>query len=78
MKSYVLQVTLERDEDAWRAVVPELESRGAATWGMSRDEALKNIQEVAQLVVEELLASGEPLPESVEVLDGPTVAVIVG
>ena len=46
MKSYVLRVVLEPDEDTWRAYVPELEVRGAATWGKTREEALRNIQEV--------------------------------
>ena len=44
MTSYVVQVVIEPDEDVWRAYVPELESRGAATWGQTRDEALRNIQ----------------------------------
>lgn len=78
MKSYVFPVALEPDEDVWRAYVPALESRGAATWGHTKEEALKNIQEVAQLVIEELLEDGEPLPGGVSVSDQPTVAVNVG
>ncbi len=78
MKSYVFPVVLEPDEDVWRAYVPDLESRGAATWGPTKEEALKNIQEVAQMVVEELLEDGEPLPNTISVLDQPTVAVNVG
>lgn len=62
MKSYVFPVALEPDEDVWRAYVPALESRGAATWGHAKEEALKNIQEVAQMVIEELLEDGEPIP----------------
>ncbi|MGH7720128.1 MAG: type II toxin-antitoxin system HicB family antitoxin [Gemmatimonadaceae bacterium] len=60
MKSYVFRVALEEDEDVWRAYIPELEARGAATWGNTRDEALQNIQQVVQMVVEELLEDGEP------------------
>ena len=78
MKSYVFPVVLEPDEDVWRAYVPALESRGAATWGHTKEEALKNIQEVAQMVIEELLEDGEPLPDAVSVSDQPAVAVNVG
>ena len=75
MTSYVIQVVLETDEDVWRAYVPDLESRGAATWGHTRDEALRNIQEVAQMVIEELVEEQVPLPESVQVASGAVVAV---
>ncbi len=78
MKSYVFPVVVEPDEDVWRAYVPELETKGAATWGKTKEEALKNIQEVAQMVVEEMLEDGEPLPPSVTVSDKPVVAVTVG
>ena len=78
MKSYIFPVTLEPDEDVWRAYVPDLESKGAATWGHTKEEALHNIQEVAQMVIEVLLEDGEPLPPSVTVSDQPVVAVSVG
>ena len=78
MKSYIFPVTLEPDEDVWRAYVPELEEKGAATWGRTREEALRNIQEVAQIVIEVLLEDGEPLPPNVTVTDQPTIAVSVG
>jgi predicted RNase H-like HicB family nuclease len=77
MKSYVFPVVIELDEDVWRAYVPELESRGAATWGYTKEEALRNIQEVAQMVIEALLEDGESLPASVTVSDQPVVAVSV-
>ena len=77
MKSYVFRIVLERDEDVWRAYVPQLEARGAATWGHTREEALRNIQDVAQLVIESLLEYGEALPPSVTVSDQPVVAVTV-
>ncbi len=66
MKSYIFPIVVEADENEWRAYVPELEHRGAATWGNTRDEAIRNLQEVAQMVVEELLEDGEPLPASVQ------------
>jgi len=77
MKSYLFPVVVEPDEDVWRAYVPDLEARGAATWGKTREEALRNIQEVAQMVIEQLLEDGEQLPTSVTISDRPVVAVTV-
>jgi predicted RNase H-like HicB family nuclease len=75
MRSFVFRVVLEADEDVWRAYIPELEAKGAATWGHTKEEALRKIQEVAQMVMEELDQDGEPLPPSVTVSDQPLVAV---
>jgi predicted RNase H-like HicB family nuclease len=77
VKSYVFPVVVKPDEDVWRAYVPDLEARGAATWGHTREEALRNIQEVTQMVIEELLEDGEALPACVTVSDQPVVAVTV-
>lgn len=77
MKSYVFKVVVEPDEDVWHARVPELESKGAATWGNTREEALRNIQEVARIVIEEMLEDGVPIPEGVGVYDEPLVSVTV-
>jgi predicted RNase H-like HicB family nuclease len=77
VKSYIFKVVIEPDEDKWRALVPELESRGAATWGKTREEALRNIQEVAQMVIEEMLEDGEPIPGGVMICDEPRLAVTV-
>lgn len=77
MRSYVFRIAIEQDEDVWHARVPELESRGAATWGETRDEAYRNIQEVTRMVIEEMLEDGEPIPEAVMVHDEPLVAVTV-
>jgi len=77
MRSFVFRVVLEPDEDVWRAYIPELEAKGAATWGNTREEALRNMQEVAQMVIEELEEEGEPVPSSLAVSDQPLVAVSV-
>jgi len=77
VKSYVFRVVLEPDEDVWRAYIPELEAKGAATWGNTQEDALRNIREVAQMVIEALLEDGEPLPPSVTEIDQPVVAVTV-
>ncbi len=77
MKTYILPVVLEATEDAWHVCVPQLEHLGAATWGKSREEALENIQEVLQMVVEEMLEEGVSFPPGVTVADHPAVAVCV-
>jgi predicted RNase H-like HicB family nuclease len=63
MKSYTFKVIVEPDEDRWHAYCPALETQGASTWGRTREEALKHIDEVTQLVVESMIEHGQPLPE---------------
>jgi predicted RNase H-like HicB family nuclease len=68
MKTYSFKVVVEPDEDAlgnpaWHAYCPALEGVGAATSGRTRDEALKNINEVVRMIVEESIEEGRPLPE---------------
>jgi predicted RNase H-like HicB family nuclease len=77
MKSYVFRVVIEPDEDAWRAYIPDLEDRGGATWGTTREEALRNIHEVAQMVIESMLEDGEALPGGITQMDEAIVAVTV-
>ncbi len=64
MKTYTFKVVVEPDEDRWHAYCPALESQGASTWGHTREEALRHIDEVVQLVVESMMEHGEPLPEA--------------
>src|SRR5437660_6557552 len=64
MKTYTFKVVVEPDEDAkgnpaWHAYCPALESKGAATSGRTREEALKHINEVVQLVVDSMIEHGE-------------------
>lgn len=77
MKSYIFPIVLEESEGTWSVSVPGLEHKGAATWGRTQDEALRNIQEVMQMVIEEMLEDREPLPDVVQVSDHPSVAVNV-
>ena len=90
MKTYTFKVVVEPDEDAlgnpaWHAYCPALESIGAASSGRTKDEALKNINEVVHMIVEEFLAEGRALPEGpaddVEVAEvsqeSPRIAVTV-
>jgi predicted RNase H-like HicB family nuclease len=81
MKTYTFHVVVEPDEDRWRAYCPVLEHQGAATWGNTKEEALKHIEEVVKMVVESLTENGEAIPEGpidqVQVTVEPRVAVTV-
>lgn len=78
MKQYNFKVVVEPDEDQWHAYCPALEDQGGATWGATKEEALKNIEEVVQMVVESLLEHGEPLPrEASNQVEVHSVAVVV-
>lgn len=69
MKTYAFQVVLEKDkwpddpdENAvWRAYIPALEHKGAASWGYTQKEVLKNLQDAVDLLVEYLLEQGEEI-----------------
>lgn len=74
MKTYAFQVVLEKDKwpdepdekAVWRAYIPALEHQGAASWGYTQKEALKNLQDAVDLLIESLLAhDDEHLLESV-------------
>lgn len=81
MKTYSIRFVVEPDGERWHAYCPALVQQGAATWGYTRQEAIKAINEVVQMVVESLLDHGEALPaepaDQVHVSDEPKVAVIV-
>ncbi len=62
--SYTFRVVLEPDEDVWAAYCPALVNRGVSTWGRTPQEALRNLQEVLEMVLESLRDHGEPLPEA--------------
>jgi len=81
MKTYTFNVVVEPDEDRWHAYCPALHQQGAATWGSTREEALKNIEDVVRLVMESMVEHDEPLPApvrgEVEVTVEPRVAITV-
>jgi predicted RNase H-like HicB family nuclease len=62
-KCYKFTVVVEPDEDRWHAYVPALMQYAAATWGYIREEALKNIQELVEMVVKELVEDRITIPE---------------
>ena len=54
-------VLLQRESDGgYVATVPALP--GCVSQGDTRDEALKNIEEAAELYIEDVIATGDPLP----------------
>ena len=72
---------VEPDERGWHAYCPALRSHWAVTQGITRTDALKNINEVVQMIVDELIEDGISIPSAptgdVEVFDDARVAVTV-
>ena len=67
MNNYIFKIVVEDDEHedgrpAFRVYCPALESIGAATWGNTREEAVKHIGEVLHMIVEELAKEGKEIP----------------
>ncbi len=79
MKTFVLRVTLKGEEDGrWSASIPALP--GCSSWGYSRQEALDNIRDAAEIYIEDMRDAGEGLLQpsaEIEVIDEPAVAVSV-
>ena len=77
MRTYLFKVVVEPDEERWSAYCPALLKQGAATWGYTREEALKHINEVVHMIVVALIEEGEPIPEDVSVSRELLVSVTV-
>jgi predicted RNase H-like HicB family nuclease len=81
VKTYTFKVVVEPDEGGWHAYCPALKAQGAVTQGSTYEDALKNINEVVQMIVDELTEDGVPIPsgpsEEVEILDDTRVAINV-
>lgn len=76
MKTYIFSVSIEQEEDGrWSAWVDALP--GCAVWGYTREEALDAIRDTAQAYIEVLLEKGQSVPQGVETVDTPVVAVTV-
>ena len=73
--SYVFQVELAIDEEdgRWSAWIEALP--GCTVWGDSREAALAAMQDAAALYVEDMLDSGEQLPDGITTLEAPVVTV---
>ena len=81
MRTYTYRVVVEPDEGGWHAYCPALRSHGAVTHGATEAEAIRNINEVVQMIVDELIAEGTALPvgprPDVDVFEDTRVAVTV-
>jgi predicted RNase H-like HicB family nuclease len=77
MKTFVLRVDLKEEEDGrWSASIPTLP--GCSSWGYSRQDALINIKDAAEIYIEDMVDAGEGLPapsDKIEVIDEPAIAV---
>ena len=74
MASYRFAVVIEKDEDGYFAWCPELQ--GCYTQGDTYEEAVANIRDAIRLILEDMLASGEPIPQP-EAVSLSTVEVAV-
>lgn len=79
MKTYLFRVELQQETDGrWSVWVPTMP--GLASWGHTKGEALRNIQDAAEAYLEDMIEAGEVMPleaGKVEVIDAPAVAVTV-
>lgn len=77
--TYKIRVRLEPDEEGFHAWVPALP--GCHSWGRTKEEALANIKEAAELYLESMIAHGEPIPleshESTEEPEGEELTLTV-
>ena len=62
MQTYVFRVVVEPDEDRWMVYCPALDQYAAETWGYTKEEAFKNIQEVLGIILNELEEGGKTPP----------------
>ena len=77
MRTHVFEVEIEQGDDGrWSATCPALP--GCATWGRTRDEALRNIREAVEAYVEDMVDAGEAPPAATEVIEAPAVSVVTG
>ena len=78
-RTYRFHVEMEPDENVWFVRCPALESYGAATWGETKEQARKHIQEVLSMVLETMVEQGIPIPEDPEgdSLEGECLAVTI-
>lgn len=62
MERYRLAVVIEKDEDGYFAYCLQLQ--GCYTQADTYEEALANIKEAVSLVIEDMIACGEPVPSA--------------
>lgn len=78
MTSYLFHAEIVREDDSrWSAGVPSLP--GCATWGHSREEALRNLQDAVEAYIRAVERVGGTLPKEAtrQVTEEPVIAVTV-
>ena len=79
MKTLIFKVMLQEEEDRrWSASIPALS--GCSSWGYSKQEALDNIKDAAEIYIEDMIDAGEGIPSSsdtLEIIEEPAVAVSI-
>lgn len=78
MTSYLFHAEIVREDDGrWSAGVPSLP--GCATWGHSRKEALRNLQDAVEAYIRAVERVGGTLPKEAtrQVTEEPVIAVTV-
>ena len=61
MKTFVIKVALKEEEDGrWSVSIPGLP--GCSSWGYSREEALNNIKDAAEIYIEDMMDAKDTLP----------------
>ena len=78
VKSYVFRAELVEEEDGrWSAGVPALP--GCATWGETKEEALRNLRDAVEAYLRDVERAGAELPSDAprDVSDEPLVAVTI-
>ena len=78
-KTYAFKVVVEPDNGGFHAYCPALRPYGAVTQGATEEEALHHINEVVQMIVDELVEEGTPVPTNpreVDIFEGMRVSVI--
>ena len=68
MMTYIFKIVIEEDpfpdgQMAYHVYCPALKDYAASTWGYTKEEAIRNIQEVIQMIIEELIEDGKSIPE---------------
>lgn len=76
MNTYVFRVVVEPDEDGrWSSWVEALP--GCAAWGYTQAEALNALKDAAEMYIEDMIETGDEIPEGVEVVEAPVITVTV-
>ena len=76
-KTYKFHAVIEPDEDEWFACCPALETQGAATGGITWEEAYINIHQVLRMTLESMIEHGETIPSDAPEFSGETITVTV-